>query len=126
VSRSIAEVEYRVVPNIVNECYWLRQLLDELHVTISKATIVYCDNILSVHMAANPVHHRHTKHIELDIHLVREKVEQLRVLHVPMRQQFTDVMTKGLPTAVFEDFCSSLSIRPPDVAATGGCYRVPP
>ncbi|XP_020164434.1 F-box protein At5g07610-like [Aegilops tauschii subsp. strangulata] len=60
-------------------------------------------------MAANPVHHRRTKHIELDIHFVREKVAlgQLRVLHVPTTQQFADVMTKGLPTATFQEFRSS-------------------
>lgn len=36
--------------------------------------MVYCDNISSVYMASNAVHHRRTKHIELDIHFVREKV----------------------------------------------------
>jgi hypothetical protein len=25
-------------------------------------------------MSSNPVHHKHTKHIELDVHFVREKV----------------------------------------------------
>jgi hypothetical protein len=63
--------------------------------------VVYCDNISAVYMTANPVHHRRTKHIELDIHFVREKVQldKLRVLRVPTTQQFADVMTKGLPTA---------------------------
>lgn len=85
--------------------------------------MVYCDNISAVYMAANPVHHRRTKHIELDIHFVREKVAlgQLRVLHVPTTQQFADVMTKGLPTAAFQEFRSSLCVRPPDTAAAAGC-----
>jgi hypothetical protein len=123
VSRSSAEAEYRAVANVVAECCWLRQLLGELHVAISKATVVYCDNISSVYMAANPIHHRRTKHIEIDLHFVREKVAlgQLRVLHVPTTQQFADVMTKGLPTAAFEEFRSSLCIRPPDAAAAAGC-----
>ena len=77
-------------------------------------------------MAANPVHHRRTKHIELDIHFVREKVAlgQLRVLHVPTTQQFADVMTKGLPTAAFEEFRSSLCIRLPDAQTAAGCKPV--
>ncbi|XP_066308043.1 uncharacterized mitochondrial protein AtMg00810-like [Miscanthus floridulus] len=49
-------------------------LLQELHAPISSATIVYCDNVSAVYMTANPVHHRRTKHIEIDIHFVREKV----------------------------------------------------
>jgi hypothetical protein len=32
VSRSSAEAEYRVVSHAVAECYWIRQLLQELHV----------------------------------------------------------------------------------------------
>jgi hypothetical protein len=84
VSRSSAEAEYRVVAHVA-ECYWLRQLLQELHVLIPSATVVFCDNVTAVYMTANPVHHRRTKHIEIDIHFVREKVAlgQVRVLHVP-------------------------------------------
>jgi hypothetical protein len=73
VSRSSAEAEYRAVANVVAECCWLRQLLGELHVAVPKATVVYCDNISAVYMAANPVHHRRTKHIELDIHFSERK-----------------------------------------------------
>jgi hypothetical protein len=122
VSRSSAEAEYRGVANVVAESCWLHQLLGELHVLIPKATIVYCDNISAVYMAANPVHHRRTKHIELDIHFVREKVAlgHVRVLHVPTAQQYADIMTKGLPTSAFQDFRSSLCVRPPTLKLRGG------
>jgi hypothetical protein len=98
VSRSSAEAEYRAVAHAVAECCWLHQLLQELHVPPSKATLVFCGNVSAVYMTANPVHHRRTKHIEIDIHFVREKVAlgQVRVLHVPSSHQFADIMTKGL------------------------------
>jgi hypothetical protein len=85
VSRSSVEAEYRSVANTVAECCWLRQLLGELQCPIDKATVVFCDNVSAVYLSANPVHHRRTKHIELDIHFVREKVAlgQFRVVHVP-------------------------------------------
>jgi hypothetical protein len=67
-------------------------------------------------MTANPIHHRRTKHIEIDIHFVREKVAlgQVCVLHVPSSHQFADIMSKGLPVQLFTDFRSSLvSVRLP-------------
>ncbi|GJZ36016.1 putative RNA-directed DNA polymerase [Tanacetum coccineum] len=56
---------------------------------------------------------KRTKHIEIDIHFVRDLVaaDQVWVLHVPSRYQFADIFTKGLPSSLFEAFRSSLSIR---------------
>jgi hypothetical protein len=48
---------------------------------------------------------------------------QIRVLHVPSSLQFTDIMTKGLPSQLFLDFRYSLCVRPPD-ALTVGDVRV--
>nr|CAE04695.1 OSJNBb0015D13.14 [Oryza sativa Japonica Group] len=122
VSRSSAEAEYRAVAHAVAECCWLRQLLQELHAPIASATVVYGDNVSAVYMTANPVHHRRTKHIEIDIHFVREKValRQVHVLHVPSSHQFTDIMTKGLLVQLFTDFRSNLCIRDPPVVTAGG------
>ena len=120
VSRSSAEAEYRAVANAVAERTWLRQLLQELHHDVSQATVVYCDNVSAVYLSVNPVHHRRTKHIELDIHFVREQVAlgRIRVLHAPTAQQFADVMTKGLPTSTFEEFRSGLCVT--GAASTAG------
>uniref|UniRef100_A0A1J3JIQ3 Putative mitochondrial protein n=1 Tax=Noccaea caerulescens TaxID=107243 RepID=A0A1J3JIQ3_NOCCA len=113
VSRSSAEAEYRGVANAVAETTWIRNLLLELHCPIAKATLVYCDNISAVYLSTNPVQHQRTKHVELDILFVREKVAlgQVRVLHVPSSHQYADIFTKGLPTALFNDFKSSLNVR---------------
>ncbi|WVZ94071.1 hypothetical protein U9M48_040011 [Paspalum notatum var. saurae] len=122
VSRSSAEAEYRAVANATAECIWLRQLLTKLYCTVEKATVAYCDNVSAVYMSKNPVHHRRTKHIELDIHFVRERVAigDLRVLHVPTGQQLADVMTKGLPTAAFTEFRTSLCVGPSNAETAGG------
>ncbi|GJW22143.1 ribonuclease H-like domain-containing protein [Tanacetum coccineum] len=45
----------------------------------------------------------------------------VRVLHVPSRFQYADIFTKGLPSVLFEDFRSSLSVRPPS-ALTAEAY----
>ncbi|GJX48132.1 ribonuclease H-like domain-containing protein [Tanacetum coccineum] len=123
ISRSSAEAEYQGVANVVAETAWIRNLLCELHSPLLTATLVYCDNVSAVYMSANPVQHQRTKHIEIDIHFVRDMVKagHVRVLHVPSRFQYADIFTKGLPSALFEDFRSSLSVRPPP-APTAGAY----
>ncbi|XP_066315609.1 uncharacterized mitochondrial protein AtMg00810-like [Miscanthus floridulus] len=123
VSRSSAEAKYRAVANAAAECIWLHQLLGEVHCGVSKATVAYFDNISAVYMSSNRVHHKRTKHIELDIHFVREHVQvgDLRVLHVPTAEQYADSMTKGLPTATFEAFRSSLCVVPITHQTAGGC-----
>lgn len=120
-SRSSAEAEYRGVANVVSESCWLRNLLLELCCPVTKATLVYCDNISAVYLSDNPVQHQRTKHIEMDIHFVREKVAcgQVRVLHIPSRFQIADIFTKGLPLQLFDDFRDSLNIRSPPVSTTG-------
>ncbi|GJU69916.1 ribonuclease H-like domain-containing protein [Tanacetum coccineum] len=112
-SRSSAEAEYHGVTNVVAETCWLHNLLHELHTPLSSATLVYCDNVSAVYLSYNPVQHQRTKHIEIDIHFIRDLVAagQVRVLHVLSRYQFADIFTKGLPSALFEEFRSSLSGR---------------
>jgi hypothetical protein len=95
ISRSSAEAEYRSVAT-----------------TVAETTVVYCDNVSAVYMFANPVQHKQTKHIKLDIHLVREKVAigALHVLHIPSSSQFAGVFSKRLPTPLFLEFRNSLHI----------------
>jgi hypothetical protein len=113
VSRSSAEAEYHTVANGVAEATWLRQLLLELHAPLHRATLVYCDNISAVYMTFNPVQHQRTKHIEIDLHFVREQVAvgDLRVLHVPTTPQYANIFTKGLLSSVFTEFRSNLNVR---------------
>ncbi|GKB97949.1 ribonuclease H-like domain-containing protein [Tanacetum coccineum] len=122
-SRSSAEAEYRGVANVVAETAWIRNLLRELHTPLFTATLVYCDNVSAVYMSTNPVQLQRTKHIEIDIHFVRDMVVrgQVRVLHVPFRYQYADIFTKGLPTALFEEFRTSLSVRSSPAQTAGEC-----
>ncbi|GJV10395.1 ribonuclease H-like domain-containing protein [Tanacetum coccineum] len=97
-SRSSAEAEYRGVANDVAETSWIHNLLRELHILFFTATLVYCDNVSAVYMSANPVQHQHTKHREIGIHFVHDKVAacHVRVFHVPSGFQYADIFTKKL------------------------------
>nr|GEV62441.1 G-type lectin S-receptor-like serine/threonine-protein kinase At4g27290 [Tanacetum cinerariifolium] len=116
-SHSSAEAVYRGVANVVAETAWIRNLLRELHTPLFTATLVYCDNVSVVYMYANPVQHQRTKHIEINIHFVRDYVAfgQVRVLHIPSWFQYADIFTKGLPSALFLEFRFSINVRRPPV-----------
>jgi hypothetical protein len=111
-SRSSAEAEYRAVVNGMAEASWLWQLLAELQSPLLRSTLVYCDNISAVYLSTNLVQHQRTKHVEIDLHFIRDRVAigEVRVLHVLTTSQFTDIFTKGLPSSTFTDFRSSLNI----------------
>ncbi|WVZ65389.1 hypothetical protein U9M48_014763 [Paspalum notatum var. saurae] len=105
VSRSNAEAEYRAIANGVAEASRLRRLLAELHGPLTKSTLVYRDNVSAVYLSTNPVQHQRTKHVEIDLHFVRDRVAigDVRVLHVPTTSHFADIFTKGLPSATFSE-----------------------
>jgi hypothetical protein len=70
-------------------------------------------------MSSNQVQHQRTKHIEIDLHFVRERVA-LGDIHVPTTSQYADIFTKGLPYAVFTEFRSSLHVQALDTPTVGG------
>nr|GEY07749.1 ribonuclease H-like domain-containing protein [Tanacetum cinerariifolium] len=69
------------------------------------------------------VQHQRTKHIEIDIQFVRDLIAagQVRVLHVPFRCQYAYIFTKGLPSALFEEFRFRLSAWCPSTPTAGEC-----
>nr|GEX15625.1 ribonuclease H-like domain-containing protein [Tanacetum cinerariifolium] len=95
------------------------------HVTLScssaEAEYRSVANVSAVYLSTNPVQQQRTNHIEINIHFVRDYVAsgQVRVLHVPSRFRYVDIFTKGLPTALFLEFFSSLNVQRPPVQTVG-------
>ncbi|GAU27211.1 hypothetical protein TSUD_108020 [Trifolium subterraneum] len=88
-------------------------LLCELQVPYHTPTLL-CDNLSAVSLAHNPNLHSRTKHIELDIHFVREKVfaKKLHVLHVPATDQLADPLTKSLSPSNYATIRTKLKVFP--------------
>ncbi|MDV3146696.1 MAG: reverse transcriptase domain-containing protein, partial [Sweet potato little leaf phytoplasma] len=74
VARSSTESEYRALAHAAAEITWLRQLLYEIGVPIRTKPVLWCDNMSAGALATNPVFHACTKHIEIDVHFVRDQV----------------------------------------------------
>ncbi|KAK2990953.1 hypothetical protein RJ640_002961, partial [Escallonia rubra] len=84
VARSSAEAEFRALAHGICEGIWLRRLLSELKIIKSWPMKLYCDNKAAVNIAQNPVHHDRTKHVEVDRHFIKEKIDDGSVVQIPV------------------------------------------
>ena len=75
VSRSSAEAEYRSLASTVAEVIWLIGMFRELGVEIELPVKLHSDSKAALQIAANPVFHERTKHIDIDCHFIREKIQ---------------------------------------------------
>lgn len=112
ISLSSGEAECRAIRKVVGEIVWLERLLTELNLTCFLPIRGFCDSQAAVHIAKNPIFHERTKHIEVDCHFVRNKLQEglVAVHHIPTRHQLADVLTKALPSTKLSNFLHKLFI----------------
>ncbi|OIT39145.1 putative mitochondrial protein [Nicotiana attenuata] len=115
VARSSTEAEYRSVAATAAKLCWLRNLFKELSLSSLQPPVIYCDNLGSTYLAANPVFHSKMKHLEVDYHFVRSLVRQgfLHVVHVSTKDQLADALTKPLARPDFERLRSKIGVLAP-------------
>uniref|UniRef100_A0A803NKH7 Uncharacterized protein n=1 Tax=Cannabis sativa TaxID=3483 RepID=A0A803NKH7_CANSA len=104
VARSSTESEYRALALATAEIIWIQSLLTEICIHTPSPPIIWCGNLGAVSLASNPVFHARTKHIEVDLHFVRDGViaKQLYIRYVETENQIVDLFTKPLPAMPFQ------------------------
>ena len=92
---------------------WMKGLLESFGIAHPTPMKLYCDSKSALYIAANPVFHERTKHIERDCHHVRDalKSKLITTEHVTSKNQLADILTKSLPGPAFERFVSKLGVR---------------
>jgi len=98
IARSSTEAEYRALATAAAESMWLLSLFEEMKFTLPQPPLLLCDNLGATQLSFNPVQHSRMKHIQIDIHFVRDLVEKkiLNVRHVHINDQLADLLTKPL------------------------------
>ncbi|CAL1409334.1 unnamed protein product [Linum trigynum] len=112
VARSSTECEYRALATLASEVIWLQSLLAELGQPTHTSPVLWCDNLGATYLAHNPVFHTRSKHLEIEFHFVRDRVnkQQLHVRYLPATDQLADVLTKPLARLPFRNFCSKFHL----------------
>ncbi|KAM6581186.1 hypothetical protein CsatA_004960 [Cannabis sativa] len=95
------------------ELTWLTLSLQDFAVPIKTPSILYCDNTAAINIAENPIFHERTKHVEIDCHTVREKVNNgiLQMNHVSSQNNLADILTKPLFPQQFHSIMSKLVVK---------------
>ena len=112
VVRSSAEAEFKSIAHGICEVLWIKRVLKELKITIHSLAMMYWNNKAAISISHNPIHHDQTKHVEVDRHFIKEKIEQgeICMTSVSSKSQIADVLTKGIPREDIENYVDKLGM----------------
>ncbi|KAJ9562965.1 hypothetical protein OSB04_008125 [Centaurea solstitialis] len=96
VSLSTAVAEYVAAACCCSQVLWMKIQLADYGYTMHRIPI-YCDSSSAIQIAANPVQHSRTKHIDIRYHFIKDHVEKgnVELFFVESERQIADLFTKA-------------------------------
>nr|GEX05780.1 putative ribonuclease H-like domain-containing protein [Tanacetum cinerariifolium] len=84
-----------------------------------------CDNKAAIQISENPVQHDRTKHVEVNRHFIKEKLEAgiIELPFVRSTDQLADILTKAVGTEMFFKCLGKLNFRNPTTQLEGECWK---
>ena len=121
IALSTTEAEYMAASQSVKEAIWFRELMADVGCVQERATMIICDNQGCIALAKNPKHHSRTKHIDVQHHFIREKVEEevIELRYCPTQEMVADVLTKALARDKHEAMRSAMRLEVFDCSKVG-------
>jgi hypothetical protein len=112
VARSFIEAEYKALNDGTAKILWICSLLSEVQLPSLSITMLWCDNLGATFLSVNPVFHARIKHVEIEYHLVCDRVakQEIQVRFISSKDQLADILTKPLPLVSFAFFKSKLRV----------------
>lgn len=101
-------------------------LLHDLNISHPDLVSIFCDNQSALHIFVNLVFPERTEHIEMDYHLVRDKVQAgtLHLLPISTHFQVRNILTKPLAPSPFMKNHSKLGMLDIHIPACGGMSQL--
>ncbi|KAM1277262.1 hypothetical protein ACFX13_030387 [Malus domestica] len=108
-----AEAEFRGRSHGVCELLWLKKLLRDLGFKPKDTMKLHCDNKAAIEIAYNPVQHDRIKHVEIDRHFIKEKLDAGIIMFpfVGSEDQLVNALTKAMSNSVFSNSLDKLGMR---------------
>lgn len=113
VALSRAEAEFRGMAKGLCELLWLKELFKEIGYPSGTTMRLFCVNKAAIEIAQYLVQHDRKKHVEVDRHFIKEKLDAkiVQFPYLKSEEQLGDILTKAVSSKVFRSSLDMLGIE---------------
>lgn len=115
VALSSCEAEYMALKEAIKEQQYITAISTSIAFFrgLEHPETLYTDSLSAIQLAKNPGHHHRTKHIDIQYHYVRQKVQEgkTNLIHIHTSEQPADYLTKAMPIPKWAGFIDAIGLK---------------